>query len=171
VTQTLIQQRREKILAYNSQTCLEPLIFMDRKGGILEIAKEDLKFNKSGTPNRRRLVLSILEMCRNYGSTNQVTNKFETDAGRNRSAIDIWRHAKALYPNIDVFRIMETIWQLCEEGEVFGQYCHRVMRAVFRTWNHDGKDTDMHFDCHEYDIVFNTWELLHETPPSKEKKK
>ena len=154
-----IQQRREKILEYNSRFDDCPLIFVDYGRKQVFIPKENLKFNKDGGPNIYRLVISILEMCNKYYSAS-INGVLETSPGRNRSSFDIWRHAKMLYPDIDVFRIMEVLHRLCKERAVYGQYCFQVKRAVF--YISDRAEFRPNWLCREYKIVFNTWKKLHE---------
>ncbi len=155
----LIEQRREKILAYNGKHDCSPLVFMGYGGKIHKIPAEDLKFNLDGSPNKRRLILSILDQSNKWSSFNSTTVKVETTPGRNRSSLDIWRHAKDLYPDIDVFLIMEAIHKLVLSGDVYGQYCCQVHRAVFDIYHHNISD---HFWlCREYKISFNSWKQLH----------
>jgi hypothetical protein len=160
---------RKAIEEYNSRKCLTPLFFQDAHKKKHEIPKGELKFNRSGTPNRYRLVLSILDMTAKYYSVDG-DGKVETPPEANRSAIDIWRHAIALYPDMDIYRIMETIYRLCDKEEeegalVFGQFCWMIKQSVFR--NFRVRTTDMDFSCDEYDMAFGDWKVLHE--PKKEK--
>jgi hypothetical protein len=165
-----IQKRREKILAYNSKHDCSPLIFKTWNGSReVTIPSDQLKFNKDGSPNVKQLVLTILEMSERNSSFNRDTNKFETSEGRNRSSLDIWRHAKNIYPDIDVFRIMEVLHKLCKSGVVRGQHCSTVHRAVFYRNENRGydifsrDDEDLMWRCGDYKISFNTWSNLHET--------
>lgn len=153
----VIQKRIDKIVAYNSKQNLTPLYFTSMTSGeTVAMEKRNLRFNADGSPNRKRLVLEILRMARNYCSHNGTL--VETTPGRNRSSLDIWRHARYLYPDIDLFAIMETLHKLCSDNLVFGQYCGQVHRAVFSIapWG-----TNMSFMCNEYKISFNSWRQLH----------
>jgi len=167
-----IAQRREKILAYNNSHCTDALEFKvlygSKTGQIVTIPEAhtmlpntELKFNRDGSPNRKQLVRIILRMAENYGSYNPTTRILETGCGRNRSSLDIWRHAKSVYPDIDVFLIMEAIYALAddEQERIFGQYCGMVHRAVF---NLGGPRLNHRWRCDEYKIMFTTWKKLHE---------
>lgn len=156
---TMIQNRRDKILAYNSKRDCRPLRFSFR-GDEKTIPERELKFNKDGSPNVYRLVISILEMCSSCRSINSVTDVLETMQDCNRSSLDIWRHAKYLYPDIDVFKIMEALHRLVREDKVYAQFCNQVKRTVF--YLDEDRSHDMHFKCEEYNISFNTWRKLHE---------
>lgn len=152
--------RRDKIAEYNANTDLSPLRFI-KLGKEVKIAKSDLKFNPSGSPNRKYLIKAILTMSQTCSSMNIETGIVETPRGKNRSVIDIWRHAIYMYPDMDIYRIMEAMHTLCKDGEVFGQFCRRIKRAVFRNFNFSHLTTNMHFMCNEYAISFNSWEVLH----------
>lgn len=162
----MLENRRNKILAYNAKHDAGPLLFMNYKSQIVRIPDSELKFNKDGSPNRRRLVMSIISMSEKYSSVTEA-GVYETSAERNRSALDIWRHAKAIYPDIDVFSIMEAIYKLCLNGELYGQFCRTVRRAVFYSSGSRGRhigsrDRDeLRWLCGEYRITFSTWENLH----------
>ena len=160
----MIAKRREKILQYNSKQCCDPLEFKDQydiRGDSIPITEDQLKFNRDGSPNRKQLVRIILEMAREYGSYNPTTKSLETGCGRNRSSLDIWRHVKSLYPDMDVFLIMEAIHALSmdDREEIYGQYCNYVKRSVFSL---DGPREYIYWKCNEYKISFNTWRKLHE---------
>lgn len=163
----LLETRRNKILAYNSKHDCSPLLFRDYRGLIKTIPKEELRFNNDGSPNRKRLVLSILSMSEHFDSVRE-DGTWETSPGRNRSSLDIWRHAKALYPDIDVFSIMETIHRLTKSGALFTQYCTTVHRSVTYLSDSRGRDIftrddeDLMWRCGDYNISFNTWRNLHE---------
>lgn len=158
-SKSAIQKRIDKIVAYNSKHNLTPLYFT-RLGGtaIVPMDESRLRFNQDGSPNRKRLILEILRMTSNYCSHNGTT--VETTPGRNRSSLDIWRHARYVYPDIDLFAIMEAIHKLCAYSLIYGQYCHQVKRAVFYI---SDSHTYMSFHCGEYKMSFNTWKNLHVT--------
>jgi len=160
----MIAKRREKILAYNSKQCCDPLEFKGQYGignKSVPIPEDELKFNHDGSPNRKQLVRIIIRMAVRYGSYNPTTKVLETGCGRNRSSLDIWRHAKSLYPDMDVFLIMEAIHALYIDPreKIYGQYCSFVKRSVFDL---SGPREFLSWGCGEYKISFNTWRKLHE---------
>ena len=151
---TRLDERREKILRYvGSQNCF-PLIlktgFYGSVGGgeivpLLPMAVEDL-------------VMSILDNAESLGSFNQSINRFETSPGRARSSLDIWRHALSVCPELDIFTIMETIYNL--RGSLRVNYCSFVHRSVFRRGHSEWDPPN--FLTREYGIRFSTWKRLHE---------
>lgn len=145
-----IDIRREKINLYNCQQLTDPLVFFDI------ISKKEIKIPRYKTIPR--LVMSILSLSRLYVSANKETLQIETTKGRNRSVIDIWRHAISQYPDVNIFSIMEAIYSLCADEKVFGQYCVVVRRSVFR--NHYLLGTS-NFTAREYKIKFHSWKKLH----------
>jgi len=158
---TMLEKRLGKIEDYNSLQLDSPLCFCNSRGKEIKISKDDLKFNPSGTPHRRNLVKVILDYTYEWYSKNTVTGDIETEPGRNRSIIDIWRHAIYLYPGLGILRLMEASFDLCERREICGQFCHKVERTVFRS--HDlFESANTEFDCEEYGIRFSTWKKLHE---------
>lgn len=166
----MIAKRREKILDYNSRQCTDPLLFREFYGyenKIIPIPESQLKFNRDGSPNKKQLVRVVLNMACNYSSYNPTTDKYETSPGRNRSSLDIWRHIKSIYPDMDVFLIMEAIHALyiVPSENIYGQYCGVVHRSVF---NLSDSRYYVSWRCGEYKISFNTWRKLHDDPEEVE---
>jgi hypothetical protein len=63
-------------------------------------------------------------------------NEFqETTSDRNRSIIDIWRHAKFYQPNVTIFQVMRAMSRLVGAGKSGCTYCGDIKRRVFRPHN------------------------------------
>jgi hypothetical protein len=152
-----IQERREKILKYIEKYDQSPLVF--RK--YISSDKSDHFPSISGDYDEPvdNLVMNILDMSQRYGSFNRKTDSIETGNGRMRSSFDIWRHAKAVLPDIDIFSIMESIYRI--KDDIYGHYCSQVHRAVFDN-DHSWGPLDRGFLAREYGIMTTTWKKLHE---------
>ena len=163
----LIDKRLQKIATYNSQQKLSPLYFSKRASPhvAIDIPERLIRLNPGGAVNKSLLVMGILTMSAEFCSTRAENHLIETFPGKNRSVIDIWRHAIYVFPEIDITELMEEIHYLCDSGQVFGQYCSVVRRAVFRNFNLSY--TDMHFMSREYKISFNSWKNLHNREETK----
>jgi hypothetical protein len=107
-------------------------------------------------------IFQIINMSQSYYSYNPSAKAFETSAGRLRSAIDIWRHAKSVKPDISIFTVMEVIYSI--RGRLYGHYCCTVHRTVFKpSFGYNGDVTDDRtLFCGEFDdILFSEWSKLH----------
>jgi len=147
-----IADRRNKILQYISKYNCDPLLFKD------PYTPDSPIFYISDT-NIDILVKGIITLSTSYGSYNTTMNYVETFPGKMRSSLDIWRHAKSVIPDIDIFTVMESIYRL--KDRLYGHYCSTVKRAVFRSPNSWGRSVP-NFKCREYNILFSTWRNLHE---------
>lgn len=107
-------------------------------------------------------ILEILKMSQSYCSSTVDENEIETTPGRLRSAIDIWRHAKTVIPDISIFTVMEIIYSI--RKELYGHYCCTVHRTVFKpAYGYHGYVADEEkLYCTEFnDILFTEWNKLH----------
>ena len=148
-----IDDRRNKILQYINKRNCDPLLFKDphtSNSPIVELT------NYGGIDD---LVFDIITMSHRYGSYNTTMNYVETYSGKMRSSLDIWRHAKSVLPDIDIFTIMEAVYRL--QDRLYGHYCVTIKRAVFRLPNSWSNGVS-NFKCREYGIMFSTWRNLHE---------
>lgn len=153
-----IKNRQKKILDYMEKTNQSPLVFRGNYG------KNSPVINITGyePTDIDGIVMDILNKSQLHPSFNPKTGKFETSAGRLRSALDIWRHAKSILPDIDIFTVMESIYRI--RNELYGHFCLTVRRTVFRPnlFYHGRIDDPSSFMCFEYGIKFSTWKNLHE---------
>lgn len=148
----LVANRRQKILNYISRYDQSPLIFRSYYSD--SVPEQEVPAGLS----IRDAVKEALMLSRNFGSYNPSINRMETTPGRMRSSLDIWRHLKSYYPDIDIFSVMEAIYQL--RRNLYGHYCITVKRAVFK-WANDLADMQS-FYCNDYHMTFNGWKKLHE---------
>ena len=152
-----LAQRREKILRYISEHNTDNLLF--RHPGYRETPEEYMVHLDADGSNIDDLVMEIITKSENYCSYNPNMGYVETIYGRMRSSLDIWRHAKSVLPDIDIFTIMESIYNIKEL--LYGHYCITVKRAVFRLPNSWSSGVS-NFLCREYGIRLSTWRKLHE---------
>jgi len=152
-----LAQRREKILRYISEHNTDTLVF--QRPDHREALEETIVRLESDGSNIDDLVMEIITKSTEYYSYNPNMNNIETGYGRMRSSLDIWRHAKSVLPDIDIFTIMESIYNVKEL--LYGHYCITVKRAVFRLPNSWSKGVG-NFLCREYGIKLSTWRKLHE---------
>ena len=146
-------ERRAKILRYIDEHNQDTLYFVN-----VYSPSKDITYLLD-TDSIDLLVSEILSRSKNYGSYNPNMNYIETYPGRMRSSLDIWRHAKSIKPDIDIFTIMESIYGF--RYDIYGHYCGNVKRAVFREPTFYSKGVP-NFKCREYNIMFSTWRKLHE---------
>ena len=157
-----VKARREKIRLYNSDKKLSPLIFTDISGKAVKIKKLDLKPQENDPTKDVQLVRVILNMSKSHRSIDKFTGLFETGPGKNRSIIDIYRHALDVNPDVDIYSLMEAVHYLYSTGYIFGQFCGLIRRSVFRSHNHPGPNwINLKFNCKDYKIRFSSWKNLH----------
>ena len=107
------------------------------------------------------LVYDVLDKTQHYHSSKVGDSLYETDPGRVRSSLDIWRHVKYLKPEITIYQVMNTLF--ANRKDYVGQFCGGVKRRVFICkenkpgWRLLGTDR---YD--EYDLVFKEWETISE---------
>lgn len=100
----------------------------------------------------RDVVYKILQLSRKYGSYNPHTKKVETDKGRNRSSLDIWRHVIYYRKRTSIYSVMKALYQLRNDLEWL--YCHDVERMVFCV---DESELDTN---DEYGLQFKDWKNI-----------
>lgn len=149
----LVKKRREKVLKYLKKYDTSPLIFKNWEGKTTELPDSD---------NIDDLVRNILKYAKSYESFGQISDEYETDRGAMRSSFDIWRHAKAVKPDITIFQIMESLYNI--RDDIYGHYCSTVRRGVFELtpeyglWSENITDAgNLHFLSREYGITFYAW--------------
>lgn len=148
-----ISIRRDKILQYISKHNCDPLLFKD------PYTPDSAIVHLSDTKGIDILVFEIITLSSRLGSYNSTMNFIETYPGRMRSSLDIWRHAKSVIPDVDIFTVMESIYRL--KDRIYGHYCITVKRSVFKL-PHSWGNSVSNFKCREYNIMLSTWRNLHE---------
>src|SRR3972149_8159500 len=76
-----------------------------------------------------RLVLKCLDLTNLYHSYSE-DNVIETNMGKYRSVLDIWRHVKYFRPEVTIFEVMNSLYRNREK--LAGQYCINIRRRVFK---------------------------------------
>jgi len=155
-----IKEKRKKIQTYIDTQCSDILLFKRHfLGGGRRVSIPKVNNLPNGKPDIDNLVRNIFSHAEEYYSYNPVTKECETSYGRSRSSIDVWRHAKSVLPDIDIFTIMESIYNIREGLD--GDYCRDVMRSVFDLLTNEDWEGVFEFRCEEYGINFSDWEKLH----------
>lgn len=96
----------------------------------LEFYKYSAKKAKE-TPSIEDMILRVLELTKKYHSFNPSIGAIETDIGKYRSAIDIWRHIIYFFPDISIYDVMMGIRNLWDQKKINGHYCTTINRRVF----------------------------------------
>jgi len=105
------------------------------------------------------LKLIRLSSCNNSVNENE---KIETNYSRNRSSIDLWRHAKKFRPDISIFNIMSALFEISHnrENKIVSQYCGTIHRRVF---SYTGSNSYSYGNIYhasyndEYGLTFYDW--------------
>lgn len=116
------------------------------------------------------LVLKILTLSISYCSKNKIFGGVETYAGRRRSSIDIWRHAKCFQPGVSILDIMDSLYRICRDpgNDIKSIFCSDIKRRVFRFYEglRPAPENEWTFLWDEYGLEFPQWENIN----SKRKK-
>lgn len=123
----------------------------------------EIEFNDF-TEDGDSLIVSCLKLSKVLYSAIKSKDGFyytETPPGRRRSVLDIWRHAKYINPNIDIFYVMRELYSIMErgEGKTNSLVCNGIGRRVFRytglmSRNYSPDERD------EFGLLFNQWENI-----------
>lgn len=107
------------------------------------------------------LIYKIIEATYYYCSTDSK-GSVETLPDRNRSSLDIWRHAKLYRPEITIFEVMRAIYNLgTVERTVVGCFCNNIHRRVTHiklgrgSWVFNGKNQE-----DEYGLLIADWKNI-----------
>jgi hypothetical protein len=94
----------------------------------------------------------------------------ETPPGKYRSSLDIWRHCKLFSPEITIFEVMDSMWNLTQDSVISCHYCSVVHRTVFFPLSRYGWMTGVagsSFPTREYKMEFSSWKTIN-TPLESE---
>lgn len=172
---TTIKQKQQMVLDYIQNCTQTPLCFkraIPVQYGQPSIPPVLQPILNAGSKTLKDLVYAILENCIHFGSYEPESTRFETSYGRMRSSLDIWRHVIYYRPDVDIFSVMEVLYQL--RNDLYGHYCSTVHRTVFKipspwqtySFTHNPKG----FYTHEYRssaigvqnvLKFSGWKKLH----------
>lgn len=129
------QTNRDKVLDYLNENETAPLYYDG-----YESPKNEFNPNKFTV---KEMVLRAMALCCDYDSYNSDTKEYETCEGKHRSAIDLWRHIKYYYPEIEIFDVIMAIKEICNvDFKARGQFCNDVKRRVFWLGNFNERTTD-----------------------------
>lgn len=120
-------------------------------------------------------IMNALEQADESNSINSDSFDVETEKGRDRSVLDIWRHLRYYDKTLSIFEVMREIYGLIfsdyvtisesrncllPESKIVGHFCDTVARQVFNTrevkpdyYMYVGRLT-------EFGIYVNEWRLL-----------
>jgi len=144
-------QNKEAVIQYIKNYSNSPLVFH-------EVNHPEIEFKPDiSNLTLNELVLFVLENTSKYYSKNKYMT--ETGRGRLRSSLDIWRHVKYFRPNISIFDVMNSLYEI--KHELISHYCVTVNRRVFglrkfysRVYSLLENEKD------EYGMVFIDWENI-----------
>ena len=104
--------------------------------------------------------MTLLREKGSYRILESGTKYLETHPGKFRSSLDIWRHILAVRPEITIFEVMNSIYNI--RDRLYGQYCSEVHRRVFKIhlvgyYDHGLESTNYR---DEYNLLFKDWENI-----------
>jgi len=106
----------------------------------------------------RELITEILDLSDEFPSYN-VDNEIETDCGRWRSVLDIWRHVIYYKPDINIFEVMRELFSIGDEYLV-GHYCRDILKRVFKLRKNTNHCSLFIQDRDEFGLCFSAWETI-----------
>lgn len=128
------------------------LYFVTTSGTVIKIQKREVK----------DMVFEALQLSDSYWSARSNNGKLlETDPGRSRSALDLWRHIKTYRPKTSIYEVMEALYKL--RKTVWGHYCSTVTRSVFWIPNSiqlEFAHVTHNFNTREFEFRFNEWKSM-----------
>lgn len=101
--------------------------------------------------NVDKMVYRALVLSDVFPSENS-DGRLETEPKRNRSSLDIWRHVIYYYPEITIFQVMNSLFNLKTVGEIGTIFCSQIMRRVFYLNSPSGDSVN-----DEYGLNFSDW--------------
>jgi hypothetical protein len=120
------------------------------------------------------MVRRCIELNYNYNSINSESQEIETYRSRSRSSLDIWRHIKYYYPDIEIFDVMSSLHKIYMNKEIRGIFCNDIKRRVFRIhetdqfhndeWKNWQRSEEMYGYCNrnvdEYGLDWEDWKEI-----------
>lgn len=132
-------------------------------------APEEALATLATSENLGELVRNILEYSMLYDTLAAPRYSIETTKRRKRSALDIWRLASPIMPNVTLFDVMNVLTG--DKDLYFSWFCGTVRKRVFQTrekfklWKYDLKDDTAWMSTEypdEFGLVMAEWESFHE---------
>lgn len=149
-----MKTNEERVLEYIDTHNHDPLYF-----GTQEFSN---KFESIKNSSIEELIICCLNFLRSGCSYRKIDGELVPDTGscRYRSSIDIWRHIISIRPEVTIFEVMNSIYNI--KDKLYGQYCTTVWRRVFKN-----KPKDLYGDIYpnienqtmedEYNLLFSSW--------------
>lgn len=118
---------------------------------------KDLKITVSNT--LAKIIVNTLEHTSKYESGTKDSKLMETNAGRYRSALDIWRHIKKYNPKLTLNEVMKCIADNWEDMGLYSHFCCTVDRRVFRVADNDNWMVEIldEDETDEFGLEFSDW--------------
>lgn len=143
------QHNRNMVMAYLAQNKIIPLIFKGYTSSVEEFNPEKHSITE--------MVKRAMTLTKDYASTD-INGEWESSSERWRSVLDIWRHIIYYYPNVEIFDVMHSLFEI--KNECGGQYCHEVRRRTFKLasayQHYNWSNLQMGID--EFGLSFDAWE-------------
>lgn len=112
---------QEKVLNYLKDKDISPLHFKSP-----ELYRGDLNRLSGDMDDLLRFIMKVMR----YHDSFDKNDDYDTSSVRWRSSLDIWRHVIYYFPNITIFSVMKSLYNIREECG--GQYCTTVHRRTFK---------------------------------------
>ncbi|HBY20782.1 MAG TPA: hypothetical protein DEG71_07210 [Clostridiales bacterium] len=106
------------------------------------------------------LIIKILDLSEEYESCS-IENELETNSGKWRSVLDIWRHVIYYKPDINIFEVMRELFSIGNEYLV-GHYCENIKRRVFKLDKNTTGCALFTGKVDEFGLYFSDWETIGE---------
>lgn len=145
------------------------------KYSLIKIRKEELDYDYKGNLKLKSLILNIIKMTDECASIDK-DGTLQCTSGRRRSSLDIWRHCLPYIKDVEIFDVMNALYELNVEDELINSdFCSTILRTVF--WIADASDmedgvrvvseddyNDANYrddgDYDEYGITFDDWKAI-----------
>lgn len=162
----------DRVNNYFRARSTSPLVFeynYDREPKLIDITnKKDMEIVISkldGTYAKRyshlrgvnKLVFGALLATRVCISKDKITNKYQTGKRKRRSSGDIWRHVISTNPEVTIFDVMTSLYNLGKwpNNVVGSDYCSDVNKQVFYFGGSSSQSNCYQVD--EYGTKFDSW--------------
>lgn len=149
-----MNNKKQQVLDYIDDNTHDALYFTDDVQKSFELLKD------SSLHDCVELVLTYTQdnySCRKLGGI--LINDTYPDC--TRSSIDIWRHILSIKPEVTIFEVMETMYNMSDE--LVGQFCDSVDRRVFRLKKRmRGWILADTLDYDEYGLEFPDWRNIND---------
>lgn len=143
---------REKVMKFLTTVDTSPLIFELYQSPNCE--QNHKKFTVEDMV-RRALRLSY------YHKSCTLDGEIVCQNDRWRSSLDIWRHIKFFYPHVEIFDVLNALYEI--QNECGGQFCDLIGRRTFKLKGMNGmgecwSNCQDFCDNDEYGLSWKDWE-------------